>query len=111
VAVTVTKRKDPSTQAERFVIGDRRAVTGSIRQPQAKYVVGGFSISPAELGFDKVILDLKVNFDKEAKAIPVVERVSDTEWKLKFYSAVGVQFAAESEAMNGIDIPFLAIGE
>lgn len=111
MALTVTKRKDPSTNAERRVIGDVRMITGFLKQPQAKYVTGGFSVSPAELGFDKNIQHLVVNMDKEGKAAVTVERVSDTEWKLKFFSAIGTELANESETMNGKEIPFLAIGE
>lgn len=111
MAVTVTKRKDPSTQAERRVIGDCRMVNGTLRQPQNKYVTGGFAFTPAELGFDKIILQVIVGLDKEGKALAVAERISDTEWKLKFFSAIGTELANESETMKEKDVPFIAIGE
>lgn len=111
MAVTVTKTTDPSTGAARYVIGDRREVVGFLRQPQNKYVTGGFAFTPAELGFDKVIGNVTLGFDKAAKAIAVAERVSATEYKLKFFSAVGVELANESETMKEIDVPFRAVGE
>lgn len=111
MALKVTRRKDPSTQSERRVIGDCRLITGFLQQPQAKYVTGGFSVTAQELGFDKSILDLKVNMDKEGKAAVTVERVTDSEWKLKFFSAIGTELANESESMSGKEIPFLAVGE
>lgn len=111
MALTVTRRKDPATSAERRVIGDCRLITGFLRQPQAKYVTGGFAVTPQELGFDKSILDVKVNMDKEGKAAVTMERVSDTEWKLKFFSAIGTELANESETMKEKDVPFTALGE
>jgi len=111
LAVKVTPNEDPSTKAKRFVIGDRRAATGLLRIPQDKYVTGGFSISPSELGFDKSITRVVVGFDKGAAVIPVIERVSDTEVKLKLFKAIGEELASESEAAKALDFPFTAIGE
>lgn len=111
MAVKVTPNEDPSTKAKRFVIGDRRAVTGLLRIPQDKYVTGGFSISPAELGFDKNITRMVVGFDKGATLIPVIERVSDTEVKLKLFKALGAELDNESETAKATDFPFTAIGE
>lgn len=111
MAATVNKRTDPSTNAARTVIGDKRLVTGTLVQPTAKYVTGGFTVTAAELGFDKTISDLIVRMDKEAKAIVTAERVSDSEWKIKFFSAVGTELASESETMKGKELPFQAMGE
>lgn len=111
MAATVTKRTDPSTNAARAVIGDRRMVVGTLAQPTAKYATGGFTVTAAELGFDKYITDLHVRMDKEAKALVTAERVSDTEWKIKFFSAVGTELANESETMKEKQLPFSAIGE
>jgi hypothetical protein len=111
MAMTVKPYEDPSTKAKRFVIGDRREVIGFLVQPQAKYVTGGFEVTAKELGFDKAIGHVTLGFDKEAKVIAVAERISDSVYKIKFFSAIGTELANESEAMSGKEVPFRAVGE
>lgn len=91
--------------------GDRRVASGSLRQPQAKYVTGGFTCTPASLGFDKRITDLLVLPDKECKFLPAIERVSETEWKVRLFSAIGAEVANENEGAKEKDFPFYAVGE
>lgn len=108
--MTVTKRADASTAATRRVEGNRRIIVGTLVQPQDKYATGGFTVTPESLGFDNRITDLRVDLDKEGKALVVVERVSDQEYKVKFFSAIGTQLASESETMKGKELPFRAEG-
>lgn len=108
---TVKKREDPSTKATRRVEGDHRVVSGTLIQPQAKYATGGFTVTPASLGFDKQIRDLVVTPDKEAKVLVTVERVSGSEWKVRFFSAIGTELVNESETMKEKEVPFVAWGE
>lgn len=111
MAMTVKPYEDPSTKAKRFVIGDRREIVGFLTQPQNKYVTGGFEVSAKELGFDKTVNYMSLGLDKGAKALGVAERVSDTTYKIKFFSAIGVELANESETMKEVEVPFRAIGE
>jgi len=92
------------------VEGNKRIVTGTLTQPQNKYATGGFTVTPASLGFDKYIEFLEVGSDKEGKTLVIAERVSDTEWKIKFQSAIGTELANESETMKEKAIPFKATG-
>lgn len=109
--MTVTKRADARTAATRRVEGNRRVISGTLTQPQNKYVTGGFTVTPASLGLDNRITELQVApMDKEGKALVVAERVSDTEWKVKFFSAIGTQLANESETMKEKAIEFIAWG-
>jgi len=109
--MTVSKRKDASTAAERRVEGNRRVICGTLTQPQNKYVTGGFTVTPSSLGFDKSIESLRVAaLDNEGKALAVAERVSDTEWKIKYFSAIGNELANESETMKAKAIEFQAWG-
>jgi len=107
---TVAKQVDAVTAATRRVEGNRRVITGTLTQPQAKYVTGGFTVTPASLGFDNKITDLRVDVDKEAKAFPVVERVSDSLWIVKLFDWAGAQLASESEAASGKLFRFRAEG-
>jgi len=110
-AMTVSKREDASTKAKRRVEGNRRVISGTLTQPQNKYVTGGFEVTPASLGFDNRITELWVAaMDKEGKALCVAERVSDSKWMIKFFSAIGTQLANESETMKEKAIEFLAWG-
>ena len=108
---SVTKRTDPLTNSSRRVEGDQRVISGTLRQPQNKYATGGFTVTPASLGFDKGIRDLVVMPDKENKVTPAVERVSASEWKVRFFSAIGTELANESETPKEKDFPFIAWGE
>jgi len=110
--MTVAAHEDPGTKGKRHVVGDLRFISGTLTQPQAKYVTGGFVVTPADLGFDKYIDSLiPMSMDKEGKAAVVAERVSDTEWKIKFFSAIGTQLASESETMKEKPVQFIALGE
>lgn len=111
LAMTVKPYEDPSTKGKRFVIGDRRMIVGFLVQPQNKYVTGGFVVTAKELGFDKSINQLKLLPDKGFKAFSVAERISDSEYKIKFFSAVATEVANEAETMKEIEVPFEAIGE
>lgn len=108
---TVTKRADPLTAGTRRVEGDQRQISGTLRQPQNKYATGGFTVTPTSLGFDKSIRDLVVLPDKENKVTPAIERVSATEYKIRFFSAIGTELANESETPKEKDFPFMAWGE
>lgn len=110
MAMTVKKREDPLTKGTRRVEGNKRLISGALVQPQNKYVTGGFTVTAAELGFDKSIESLMVSFDKEAKVIPVAERINDSEYKIKFFSGIGAQLANESETMKEVEVPFKATG-
>lgn len=111
MAATINKQVNPSTNSSRFVVGDRRAVSGTLEQPEAKYVTGGFTVTAAELGFDKYITQLMVGLGKDGKALVSAEKISDSEYKIKFFSAIGTELASESETMKAKAIPFLAVGE
>lgn len=109
--MTVSKRSDASTKATRRVEGNRRVISGTLTQPQDKYVTGGFTVTPKSLGFDNRITELVVAaMDKEGKALAVAERISDSEWKIKYFSAIGTQLASESETMKAKAIEFIAWG-
>jgi hypothetical protein len=108
---TVTKRADSLTGATRRVTGDRRAIAGTLTQPQNKYVTGGFTVTPASLGFDKEITDLRVDMDPAGTVIPVVERISGSEYKVKLFNKAGEQLASESEAAKEKAFPFSAQGK
>lgn len=112
LAMTVKPYEDPSTKGKRFVIGDRRMIVGFLTQPQNKYVTGGFAVTAKELGFDKTINSLKVDPDKAYVGDPIVERISDSEYKVKFFvPATAAQVANEAETMKELEFPFVAIGE
>jgi len=110
--MSVSLRKDASTAASRRVEGNRRVVTGTLAQPAAKYSTGGYVVTAAELGFDKEIEFLDVApLDKEGKALVTAERVSATEYKIKYFSAIGTQLVNESETMKEKNIEFQAWGK
>jgi hypothetical protein len=106
----LTAIADVATAAKRRVEGNRRVVRGTLEQNGAKYVTGGYVITPQLLGFDKYIDWIDLNPDPEYKAQPVLKRVSDTEWQLLFFSAIGTQLANESETMKEKKVLFQAWG-
>ena len=110
--MTVSKRSDSSTASTRRVEGNRRVISGTLTQPQAKYATGGFTVTPTSLGFDKEIEFLDVApLDKEGKALVVAERKSGQEYLIKFFSAIGTQLANESETMKEKAVEFQAWGK
>src|ERR1700743_935159 len=103
MSLTIKPYEDPSNKAKRFVIGDRREVVGFLVQPQNKYVTGGFEVTAKELGFDKTINNLTVNPDKNYVGDPIVERISDSVYKVKFFvPSTSAQVANEAETMKEV---------
>lgn len=112
MTIIVKPDEDPSTKAKRFVIGDRRMITGVLLPPQAKYVTGGFALTPQEVGFDKYLYQMAISLDKEAKVLATyVEESLSGGGKLKFFSAIAAELAAESEVAKEKEFPFIAVGE
>lgn len=108
--VAVAKRTDPLTGATRRVEGNQRMLTGNFLQPGNKYVTGGYEVTPAALGFDTRIERLLVVPEKAAKVLVGVERISDTLYQVRFYSALGEELANDSETMKERGLQYIAWG-
>lgn len=106
MSLTITPNADPSTSAERFVIGDRRCVVGSITFDDA-YPADGEAITAADLGFDFELDYIQIGLSVDGTAIAVWD--VDTEKILAYLNATGVQVA--DDEVEDVVFPFLAIGK
>ncbi len=109
MAITVTKTKDPSTNAERWVAGDHRIVTGEVKF-DSSYEAGGEPITAADLGFDRRIDEIFFAPRYDDPANTRLATYDKAAGKVKLLISLAAEAAGGSD-QSAVKMRFFAIGE